>query len=147
MLTRDVRPDIGDASFRRLVDLGSEVLVPLDYVTAGGPGSATATIANGASLSGAVDLGAGNRLAAIYMPATWTAGGLTFQVSYDGVTFAELQDDTGATISLAVTASVMRRLVLAEWLAFRHLKIRSGTSGTPVNQGGDRVLVLATVPV
>ena len=43
----------------------------------------TATIGTGASLSQQIDLGA-MTLVGIVMPASWTAAGLTFQVSADG---------------------------------------------------------------
>ena len=44
------------------------------------------TIANGTSLSAAVNLGSG-KLRGIALPAAWTAAVLSFQVSLDGTTF------------------------------------------------------------
>jgi hypothetical protein len=114
---------------------------------AGAPATtATATIANGASLSGAIDLGT-SRLLAIQMPAAWTAAALTFEASYDGVTYAPVYDSAGTEISWTVGAS---RLVLnaaaAEWLGVRYLKVRSGTSAAPVNQAADRTLKIIGAP-
>lgn len=104
----------------------------------------TVTIANGASLSDAVDLG-GRKLVAIDMPASWTAASLTFQASVDGVTFDNVYD--GATErALIVGASYYSALNIGDWVGFRHLKIRSGTAGTPVNQGGARTLTLVVQP-
>lgn len=104
----------------------------------------TATIANGESLSGAVDLGDGI-LTRIEMPAAWTAAGLTFQVSADNSTWLDLYDDAGSEVSVTADASQAMRVDFADWIGVRYLKARSGTSGTPVNQGAERVLSLITV--
>jgi hypothetical protein len=104
----------------------------------------TVTIANGASLSGAVDIG-GRKLVAIDMPSAWTAAALTFQASADGVTYDDMYD--GATErSLTVAASRYMMLNIGDWVGARYLKIRSGTSGTPVNQGGARTITLMVQP-
>lgn len=105
----------------------------------------TATIANGASLSDAVALGNG-RVCGIQMPSAWTAAGLTFQGSVDGgSTYQNIYD--GATERLITSAAAVASVTLSldgrDWAAFTHIKIRSGTSGTPVNQGGSRALVCA----
>jgi hypothetical protein len=104
----------------------------------------TATIANGESLSGAVDLG-GRKLVAIDMPAAWTAASLTFQASPDGVTYDDLYDG-GTERALTVAASRYLAQNIGDWVGVRWLKIRSGTSGTPVNQGGARTLTLVVQP-
>jgi len=64
--------------------------------------TATVTIANGASLSGAANLGEA-RICAIMMPADWTAADLTFQASIDGSTFYNVYDefDTEVTVQAA----------------------------------------------
>jgi len=104
----------------------------------------TVTIANGASLSDAVDLG-GRKLVAIDMPASWTAASLTFQASVDGTTFDDLYD--GATErSLTVAASRYLAFNIADWVSVRFLKVRSGTAASAVNQGGDRVITLVVQP-
>lgn len=109
----------------------------------------TITIANGASLSSAIDLGTlvavGARMAAIQMPSAWTAANLTFQVSLDGVTYADFYDSSGTEYS--VTASTSRTILVpyADFFCARFLKVRSGTTGTPVNQGADRSLILNVV--
>jgi hypothetical protein len=104
---------------------------------------AAAVIANGASLSGAVALGAGAPVA-IATPAAWTAANLTFQGSVDGTTFLNLYDDAGTEVT--VTAAVDRYIALSASLfaGCRFLKIRSGTAGTPVNQGAARTLTVVT---
>jgi len=107
------------------------------------------TIANGTSLSAAVNLGA-QKLRGIAMPAAWTAAALSFQVSVDGSTFIELTDPRPSGVAYAAASGMAAAAsqyltidpVLFEGVAV--LKVRSGVSGTPVNQGADRVLTLST---
>ena len=104
------------------------------------------TIANGASLSPAVDTGnIGNaKLIGIEMSAAWTAAGLTFQVSPDGTNYFNLQTDAAEATAVAAAAQVigLRGDLSSVLSKYRYLKVRSGTSGTPVNQGADRALFL-----
>ncbi len=104
------------------------------------------TIASGASLSAATDLGP-YRVFAIVMPASWTTANLTFQGSSDGINFFDLYDDTGTEVSVTATAS--KYIILTspvKLLGLRWLKVRSGTTGTPVNQAADRIVKLVGVP-
>jgi hypothetical protein len=107
------------------------------------------TISNGTSLSAAVDLettaGIGARLARIDMPAAWTAANLTFQASTDGVTYNNLFDSSGGEYTVTAAANAAIIVPLADFIGIRFLKIRSGTSGTPVNQAADRTLQLVLV--
>jgi hypothetical protein len=106
-----------------------------------------ATIANGASLSAAVRLPPGCYPIAVAMPAAWTAASLTFQVSHDnGTTYNNLHNDSGAEVALTVDASRFVRLAPTEWAAVNLLKVRSGTAGTPVNQGAERTVTLVVRP-
>lgn len=103
-------------------------------------------ILSGTSLSGAINLKTG-RMFGIVMPAGWDAAVMTFQVSYDaGTTYNNLYDSTGTEVSYTVAAA---RFVLMtnsfDWLGTQYLKIRSGTSGTPVNQTADRTIGLAVI--
>ena len=96
-------------------------------------------------LSDVVDL-LGGVLVAIQMPATWVAADLTFQVSLDGVNFANLYDIDGNEIVVSAAASRVIGLTDVErWLSGGKIKIRSGTSGTPVNQTAERKLKLAVL--
>jgi len=109
--------------------------------------SFTTTISSGQSLSSAIDLGS-STLFAIQMPAAWTtAANITFQASYDGVTYCNMYDSNGTEMTVTgVAASEFIVLALpTQWIGVRFLKIRSGTSGTPVSQGADRVLGLISV--
>jgi len=101
----------------------------------------SATIANAASLSGAVFLGSGT-LIRIQMPTGWTAASLTFQVSEDGVTYQNHYDDAGNEVTLTVAASRSVQVTPDSLQGALYLKVRSGTSGSAVNQGAERVLTL-----
>jgi len=101
----------------------------------------TATIANGASLSNAVNLGTSD-LISIIMPAAWTAAALTYQFSVDGTNFYDAYSGTAELTATSTGASRMISINAATYDAARYIKIRSGTSATPVNQAADRTLTL-----
>ncbi len=109
----------------------------------GAPMLVPVTIANGTALSAEVDLG-GAVLVGIQMPAAWTAANLTFQAAEKaGGTFNNVYNDAGT--ELTVTAAAARHILLASPYALagmRYLKVRSGTSGVPVNQAADRAMFL-----
>lgn len=99
-------------------------------------------IASGASLSAATALN-GHTLIGIIMPAAWTAANLTFQMSdLAGGTYVDVYGIDEA--ELEVTAAASRYLALdpVNWYGVDHLKVRSGTAATPVNQAADRTLKL-----
>ena len=104
----------------------------------------TATIANGASLSDALELD-GHSVLRIAMPAAWTAADLTFQISDDaGTTFRNVYWDWGP--EMVVDAAAAMTIELSPFVQLHHIdqiKVRSGTAGTPVNQGDIRLVVLA----
>lgn len=108
----------------------------------------TAVIAESGNLSGAMDLGVVNYdsgILAIDMPAAWTAANLTFQASADDNTYDNVYDSDGN--ELTVSAAADRYIVLTEGersmlRGVRFLKVRSGTSGTPVAQDAERSILL-----
>lgn len=102
---------------------------------------ATATIANNANLSEAVTLG-GLALLRISMPSAWTTASLTFQGSEDGTTFNDLYDDSGTEVAVAASASRCIVVDPTKFISTPYLKVRSGTSASPVSQGGARTLTL-----
>lgn len=108
----------------------------------------TVTIANGASLSDAADLNQ-YTLAAVVLPSTWTTAGMTFQVTYDGSNYFDLSDEDGevALSSSVVVASKAIALEPYKFLRVAGLKVRSGTSASAVNQGGDRTITLVFSPL
>jgi len=112
-----------------------------------------ATIAINTSLSGAIRLtgvtsndGAtvprDYRLCGIVMPATWTTANLTFQTSVDGVTYQNFYDAAGTEVAVVAAASRTIYLDPAIFAAVPYLKVRSGTSGTAVNQAAARTIGL-----
>jgi len=113
------------------------------------PGSRTTfnvAIANGASLSDPIDL-TGLVLVGLQMPSAWTAAAITFQASADGTTYADFYS-AGSELSLTVSASQFIRLDSSIMLSARWWKVRSGTSGTPVNQGAARtIMAVAAGPI
>jgi len=106
----------------------------------------TATIANGTSLSNGVLIG-DMALCGLLMSAAWTAASLSFQISFDdGVTWNDLYSDAGVEQVLVVTAPAGKYLALdpSQFAGITMIKIRSGVTGVPVNQGADRVLTLVS---
>lgn len=104
----------------------------------------TATIANAASLSGSVDLN-GRQLVGIMLPAAWTAANLTLQASMDGSTFFNVYAIGGSEYTATVTAASTFIIIPPnDLLGVRYIKLRSGTSGSPVTQGASRTITLAT---
>jgi hypothetical protein len=105
----------------------------------------TATIASGAALSSAVNLG-DKVLCAIIAPAAWTAAALTFQASDDGgVTWNSMFDDGGneiTIISAAVVAGQRISVDPSQFASVDCITVRSGTTATPVNQGAARAIKL-----
>jgi hypothetical protein len=110
------------------------------------PTVTTATIANGASLSAAADLGQ-KTLVGIEMPAGWTAANLTFQVSDDNVTYNDIYDNAGIELTMIAAASRYIIATPANWIGVRYVKVRSGTAGSPVNQGAARDIKLISKAV
>lgn len=108
---------------------------PFDLVTVVIPSGAT-------GLSAEIDL-TGQTIARIIMPATWVAANLTFQGSETaGGTFTNIYDAYGTEYTVVAAAS--RRIIVppSDLLGNCILKIRSGTSGTAVDQTASRTLQL-----
>ena len=93
------------------------------------------------SLSNAIILG-DSKIISIAMPSSWTSANLTFQGAYDlDETFFDIYDSAGN--ELAVVADTDRIITdVPELAVIKYLKIRSGTSSSPVVQGGDRIIKL-----
>lgn len=102
-----------------------------------------AEIAAGQALSSAVPLGE-KTLVGILVPANWTAASLTFQASTDDVNFFELVDGAGNPMSFTVAAGQIIAVDPTKWRGITNVKIRSGTSGAPVNQNNAVVLTFLT---
>ena len=108
------------------------------------------TIAASASLSDTIDLGCtqtNERVVAIIMPAAWTAASMTFQRGISSSAMANVYDDAGNEVTLTVDASrhvVLDNDVSKNLTNVRFLAIRSGTSGSAVNQGAQRLIEVVT---
>lgn len=109
----------------------------------------TAPIANGESLSTGCDC-RGYEISGIVMPAAWTAASLTFQGSHDGATYQNVYDTNGVEVTFTPTVALDHGLLADILLALRpwdYVKVRSGSAGTPTNQGAARLVVLALIPL
>jgi hypothetical protein len=82
------------------------------------------------------------------MSAAWTAAAITFQVSADGSNWYDLYTEGGEYTLTSSVVGASRTIVVdpAVFIGIRYLKIRSGVSGTTVNQASQRDLTLVTVP-
>jgi len=100
------------------------------------------TIANGTALSPEVTVN--GDIVGVQMPAAWTAAGITFQALVTPeATFGNVYTDAHTEVSLTSPAAGEYIAVAAgKLVGLGRVKVRSGTSGTPVNQGAARVLYL-----
>lgn len=107
--------------------------------------NASTSIGNGQSLSSPIDL-QGKRLSHIMIPSAWTTGNITFQVSTDGKTYGDYYDASGTEYTATVGgASRTILLPFADFIGVQFVKLRSGTTGTPVNQAAERIIGLGLV--
>lgn len=83
-------------------------------------------------------------LTAIRMPAAWDAAALTFQCAVNPVNgpWLNLHDQAGAEISFAAAANRHIALTHNPLRGLLWVRVRSGTTGTPVTQSANRDLVL-----
>lgn len=94
----------------------------------------TATIASGASLSGAIDLEY-LFVTEILIPSTFDGTAITFQKSDDNSTFYDLYDEDGVEINFPASASrIINISQVTKLYGFRYLKIRAGTAASPTAQ-------------
>lgn len=105
-------------------------------------GAAPLTIANGGNLSNAVDFYTTDSAVALQMPAAWTTADLTVQASFDGTTFSDMYLDDATEMVIKAGASRWIVLNITRFLGVRNIKLRSGTSASPVNQGAARTIYL-----
>ena len=95
-------------------------------------------------------------LCGIHMPDTWTTANITFQgapsqgastgSTDEPDTFNDMYDASGTEVTVTAAASRYINLDPASYAGARFLKIRSGTTGTPVNQAAARTVVLELRP-
>ena len=107
------------------------------------------TIASGEAVSGLVstrgeyDPPATYQVIGLQFPSSWTTADVTFSVSADGSTFVPLYwNGNEYTVGAAASQGVsLEPSALAGW---PFVKVRSGTSGSPVNQAAERTVLVVT---
>lgn len=100
------------------------------------------TIASGASQSDVLELFDRQHLCGIIMPAAWTAAAITvLGCDTRNGTYLPMRDQLGAEISIAAGANMVLNLPPQLLAGAPFLRLRSGTAGTAVNQGGARTLI------
>lgn len=99
----------------------------------------TVNIPRDQSLSGVANCTTGNILR-LMMPSDWTDAKLSFQVSSDNVTFADLFDRHGEEVTAVVIAGTAIVVLPDPTLSFAYVKIRSGTRELPVKQPAMRAI-------
>lgn len=101
----------------------------------------TATFAAGASTTNAINT-YGLRLFSIVLPADWTTADLTFQSSYDGGATWQDVYKSGAEYVVSSIAAKDLDVDFQRFSSISMIKVRSGTSSTPVAQAAARSLTL-----
>jgi hypothetical protein len=113
-----------------------------------GTGISKTLIASGAALSAAVDVSE-FMVVGIYVPA-WTSASITFAACDTATgTFVPCYDASGTELTITVTTLTGQYVGIAATalMGVKFLKVRSGTVGTPVNQGADRTIDLILAPL
>lgn len=103
------------------------------------------TFVQTSTVAGAVDL-FGLELKAIEMPASWVTADITFQASQDCSTYSDLYGSDGYEYAIETAASRYVIVPEEDFSGLRCLKIRSGTTGTPVTQTTSIDLTLIVRP-
>ena len=98
-----------------------------------------AVIAAGGTITPEVDLGA-FYMVGLYVPSNWTSANITFQASPDGVNFGNMFTYLGAEVTFVAVAGEFLAVDPTLWKGARAIKVRSGTSGTPVAQSAQVTL-------
>lgn len=113
---------------------------PIQVIRDEDPLAVTTTIINGGSVSGPITA-EWRDIIGLIVP-TFTSAALTFQVSTDGSNFYDLYDEVGNEVT--VPASTFNRAIAAplEVRGWKAVRIRSGTTATPVAQGAARTLTV-----
>ena len=103
-----------------------------------------ATIAASGNLSSQVDIGPG-RLVGLIVPGGWTAANVTLQASADGgVTWGNLFTYLGSEFTIVAVAGQFMAIDPTMLKGVVSVKVRSGTSGSPVTQTSQVNVTLVT---
>lgn len=104
--------------------------------------SNSVTIANGESLSGAVTMNPDWKLIAVMPASTWDTAAMTFQISIDGTTFANVYNEATEYSLSSVVAAGYNRIDMLMFLGARAIKVRSGTAASATNQTSETTVTL-----
>jgi hypothetical protein len=105
----------------------------------------TGTIAESGNLSGAIDLKL-HTVVMIVMPPSWVTANLTFQCSVDGGAYTNVYEVDGTEWTVTAAASRAIQIAPEDLTGCGFIKIRSGTSGSPVTQTSAAVFLVLTRP-
>jgi len=108
------------------------------------PSLTAITILAGESLSDSVDASQGTA-SYVLMPDAWDGANLTFQISFDNLTFWDLFDQYGNEVTFACRAGTAVR-VQPGLQSIGYFKVRSGTRDEPIVQSEDRNFTVAFTP-
>lgn len=120
--------------------------MPIQVTQQNEPHTQDVTIAISTSLSPVFRIPFGHQLAAILMPAAWTAAGITFNAGYTTATHL-LYDTAGNELAFTVDAAQYIVIPPDTLNGVHRCKIRSGTQPVPVNQLAARTLTIITRPI
>lgn len=125
------------------------MLNPISVVGVDVPEAISVAIPTDATgLSASIDLN-GKTPVAIIIGGTWATADITFKGSADGTNFYDVYYNSSGTRTeyvLPAAASSFLKIPYADLLGIHYLKIRSGTTGTPVDQTGSPTITLVTAP-
>lgn len=112
----------------------------------------TVTILAGTSISSSIDCRNLGVLIGISFPAVWTVARCSFQASLDNSTFVNVMDSSAnevlvrgsgnAGLWVSLSSSGAAADSPSGMLGAPYLKVRSGSTATPINQVADRILTL-----
>ena len=122
---------------------------PLPVTVTGARKQTALSIPSGGTVSPAFSL-AGTSLVGFFAPPAWTAAALQIQASIDGVNnWGPITDQYGVAVSSwsALTALYPYSVDPVAMLPWSYIRLLSGTVGSPVAQGADRVFTMITRPL
>jgi hypothetical protein len=110
--------------------------------------------AGATGLSSEVDIN-GYQIVGIYVPSGWTAADISFKARQPGknattATLLDVYDSSDAEVVVQAAASryvALTAALMDALLGLAFIKVRSGTTGTPVNQTGAPTIGLVLIPL
>jgi hypothetical protein len=98
--------------------------------------------AAGASISNAINLD-GKNLVALIIPSAWTGSSITLQACHrldvETPVWNDLRDMNGLEIVIPVATNSQIQIEPAKLVGLKYMRVRNGTSASPVNQAAARL--------